>query len=856
MPFTMKRSSRSHSPTPDAPSLHREIASRFPSPTRRGEPQRAPGAGARVVCSPCPEHRPLLESALAGIELPALWPTELDRYLEGLSHREEVLLVVSAGPEGEGPERLRDLRRRLEGRDFEILLIADRGRGRAVERWVRAGADEVFLLPGEPEALAERLSLLSLRVSRRGLEGKVRGASYPRAEPHLRWAMEQLPSLLWATDLRLHLTSLFGAGIATFEPDSEGSLDATVYHLFGTDDAEFPPIAAALKAISGEASSFEFEWLGQSFEGRVEPLTDRRRRVVGCMGFALDVSERRETENALVLQEAYFQQLFESSPQAIVMVDPEDRLLKANRGFEELFGYREGELRGEYLGASIIPPAYREEGEALSEAVLAGNIVQTETVRRHRSGREIQTAILGYPIRLGRKVIGVFGIYDDITERKQTEERLRHEALHDSLTGLPNRSLFVDRVAHCLSRRERERGVVSAVLFLDLDRFKLINDSLGHSLGDQLLVAIADRLAASMRSMDTVARLGGDEFVILLEEVSELGDAVRFAHRIQSTIAAPFDLADTEVFVTASIGIALSGPSYRQPGELIRDADTAMYRAKAQGRACHAVFDRQMHARAMRRLQLETDLRRGLDRREFCLHYQPIVDLGSGEIECFEALIRWQHPLRGLLQPAEFLEVAEETGLTVDLGAFVLDEACRQVRRWLDGKSGVGICVNLSAKQFLQPDLPAQVDTLLESFSLPPHSLRLEITEGVILTSTASIVESFDALKAGDIRLYLDDFGTGYSSLAYLETFPFDSLKIDRSFVSGGPGKGGKPEIVQAIVRLAHSLGLEVVAEGIETSEQLAWVRALGCEQGQGFYFSPPLTGSEATALLVQKRSW
>ncbi len=811
---------------------------------------------ARVICCPCEGSRRILEEAVADAGLEGVWPKDVDRCLEGLLPREDFLLVLSTESGAADLARLRRLRQRLSGRDVEILVLGtDLDNDRSLDL-IRAGADEVLSLPTEADSFSQQLSIITSRIRRRSREGSIPSPPLPRTDPHLKWAMELLPSLLWATDLRLRLTSIFGAGVATFEPGAEQSQEATVYHLFSSEDPDFPPIAAVHSAISGKASSFEFEWLGQSFEGHAEPLWDRDRRVVGCMGFALDVSERRQTENALSLQEAYFQQLFEGSPQAIVMVDPKDRLLKANRGFERLFGFQQGELQGRPLGAWIIPPSHHEEGEALSRAVMAGEVVQTESLRRHRDGHDIQTAILGYPIRLDEKIIGVFGIYDDITDRKRSEERLRHDALHDSLTGLPNRSLFVDRVAHCLNRRKRDPRIVSAVLFLDLDRFKLINDSLGHGLGDQLLISIAERLKASMRPMDTVARLGGDEFVILIEEVAEVGDAVRVAHRIQSSIAAPFDLAGTEVFVTASIGIALSGPSYQVPGEMIRDADTAMYRAKAQGRACHAVFDRQMHALAIRRLQLETDLRRGLDRREFCLHYQPIVNLESGDIDCFEALVRWRHPLRGLLLPAEFLEVAEETGLTVDLASFVFTEACGQLRRWLDHRPKMGVCVNLSAKQFLQPDLPAQVDALVESFCLPRHSLRLEITEGVILHSTKTIVESFNALKAGDTRLYLDDFGTGYSSLAYLESFPFDSLKIDRSFISGSPGRGGKPEIVQAIVRLAHSLGLEVVAEGIESAEQLAWVRALGCERGQGFYFAAPMTGAEASELLLQKPRW
>lgn len=433
----------------------------------------------------------------------------------------------------------------------------------------------------------------------------------------------------------------------------------------------------------------------------------------------------------------------------------------------------------------------------------------------------------------------------------------------DALTGLPNRVLFMERLKRAIDRIKRQEKNLFAVLFLDLDRFKVINDSLGHLVGDQLLISIARRLEGCLRTQDTVAhfagtftfaRLGGDEFTILLEGLQHFSDATRVAERIQKEIAQPFNLSGHELFTTASIGIALSSLGYDRPEDILRDADTAMYRAKARGKACYELFDTAMRERAMARLQLETDLRKALDRQELRLHYQMIVSLGTGNIAGFEALVRWQHPVAGLLMPAEFMSIAEETGLIVPIGYWVLREACVRMRAWqskFDLDSSIRISVNLSGRQFAQQDLARRIEEILSETGLDPNRLKLEITESTIMENAEVVTSVISKLKSLNIQLDIDDFGTGYSSLSYLYRFPVSTLKIDRSFVERIGENGENSEIVAAMIVLAHNLGMDVIAEGVETKEQRNHLKSLGCEYGQGFLFSQGLDEGDVEALLA-----
>ena len=435
-------------------------------------------------------------------------------------------------------------------------------------------------------------------------------------------------------------------------------------------------------------------------------------------------------------------------------------------------------------------------------------------------------------------------------ERKRAEQALAYQALHDPLTGLPNRALFLDRLQISLANSRRRRGTV-AVLFLDIDNFKVINDSLGHRAGDELLTMVATRITAALRPGDTVARFGGDEFVVLAEQISGVQDAVVIAERISSTFNEPFSLELGENFVSASIGIALSGTSPEDAEDLIRGADSAMYRAKDRGRGQYEVFDELMHAQMLGRLRTEKDLREALRRDELTLFYQPVVDLPDGNVVGVEALVRWNHPERGLLEPAEFITLAEENGLILPIGRWVLLEACRQAARWRRARPGmppISVSVNVSAMQAVHGSLDRVVEEVLRETGADAHMLKLELTESVLLEETDGLHETLRNLEARGVRLVLDDFGTGYSALGYLHRFPIQGLKIDRSFVDGIETDRKRTAIAQAVIDIARALDIEVV--GIECRRQAELLFELGCNYAQGFYFAPPAPAERITRLL------
>ncbi|NJR66455.1 MAG: bifunctional diguanylate cyclase/phosphodiesterase, partial [Leptolyngbyaceae cyanobacterium CRU_2_3] len=444
--------------------------------------------------------------------------------------------------------------------------------------------------------------------------------------------------------------------------------------------------------------------------------------------------------------------------------------------------------------------------------------------------------------------------------------KLKHNAYYDALTGLLNQTAFKEKLEVAIAQRtplaviSSGRGCFAedalkqfAVLFLDLDYFKLVNDSLGHLVGDQLLIAVTQRLITCIGREDTVARFGGDEFVILLSAVTQVSDATHVAERILHELQRPFKLEGNEVFISTSVGIVLSGSGGEEPDAVLRNADLALYQAKGNGKATYAVFDAEMHTEAVKRLQMETDLRRAIERHELEVYYQPIVDINMQQINGFEALLRWHHPTLGMVPPTQFIPMAEEKGLIIKLGWWVLRQACQQMRSWqqqYDCCQSMMVSVNLSSKQFLQPDLLEQIDRILNETGLQPHNLKLEITESLFMTNTEATRFKLRRLRNNGIQLGLDDFGTGYSSLSYLHRFPINTLKIDRSFISHLGTNGENSEIIETITVLAHKLGMDVVAEGVETAEQLAQLRIIGCEQIQGYLFSPPVAASKMAKLF------
>ncbi len=529
--------------------------------------------------------------------------------------------------------------------------------------------------------------------------------------------------------------------------------------------------------------------------------------------------------------------------------------------WKSMLGYEEAEIGNrpeEWLDRIHIADRERVKNEIATHQRGQTPHFESENRVQHKDGSFRWMLSRGLAVRnASGKALRMAGSQTDITEGK----------VADALTGLPNRLLFIDRLVRLIEHTKRHKDYLFAVLFLDLDGFKMVNDSLGHVIGDELLVEVANRLEKSLRVSDTVtrieklftlARLGGDEFTILLDQVKDSSDATLVAERLMNAMSAPFILEGKKVFTSVSIGIALSGIGYDKPEDMLRDADTAMYRAKSLGKARYEVFDLDMRKSVIARLQLETDLRDALAREEFRNFYQPIVSLESGRITGFEALLRWQHPTRGLLQPADFISVAEETGMIRELGWWNLRKACQQISTWNVSRNGnpLTMSVNLSVKQFLQPNLVGEVEELLRETGLPPNILKLEITESTVMADPSAAIEMLMQIKSLGVQLSIDDFGTGYSSLSYLHRFPLDTVKIDGSFTKEISQGGDSTEIVRTILPMANSLRLNVIAEGVETAEQLAILRKLRCEYAQGYYFSKPVTADEAGALLEKHPKW
>jgi diguanylate cyclase (GGDEF)-like protein/PAS domain S-box-containing protein len=573
--------------------------------------------------------------------------------------------------------------------------------------------------------------------------------------------------------------------------------------------------------------------------------------------------ERRRSAEALRKSEERFALAVRGANDGLWDWDLEtDRVFYSNR-WKSMLGFSDadiGDSPREWLDR--IHPDDRPPFRRHLDAHLSGATDHFEFEHRMRNsaGEYLWVLARGVAVRdLNDRAYRMAGSQTDITARKRAEHQLQHDALHDGLTGLANRVLFMDRLACALADLQRRAAPHFAVLFFDLDRFKNINDSLGHTVGDKLLVGIARRLEHFLRPGDTVARLGGDEFAILIHRVDDASGAIHVADRIQDVLNMSFSIDGHDVIVTASIGIAHSSTGYTNPEEILRDADIAMYRAKAEGKARYEVFDRDMHQSAVSLLKLETELRRGVHSGDFIMNYQPIVSLERGRIVGFEGLVRWQHPERGLVAPGQFIAIAEETGLIVPLGWWVLRESCRQTRAWqraFPSEPPLWISVNMSGKLFMRSDMVDELLGILEETGLDPQNLRIEVTENVVMDHAETAVRNLMELRRMGIKLSVDDFGTGYSSLSYLQRFHYDSLKIDRSFVSQLGQPGESRAIVETILQLANTLGIGVVAEGIETADQVDRLRQMQCPHGQGYWFSRPLEVSAAEELIAAAPSW
>jgi diguanylate cyclase (GGDEF)-like protein/PAS domain S-box-containing protein len=582
-------------------------------------------------------------------------------------------------------------------------------------------------------------------------------------------------------------------------------------------------------------------------------LKHRMERLAPAVEHSVRVAAERAKRERAEEERARLAAIVEHSQDAILAETPEGTITNWNKGAERLFGYTKEEIVGQLISV-LVPPDRRHEVPEILEKIKRGEFVEPyETLLVAKDGRLIDVLMTVSPIKESKgNIVGASASARDITERKRAEQRLRYRAFHDLLTDLPNRQLFTERLERALSRTRR-RGHKVAVLFLDLDNFKVINDSLGHETGDRLLVAVGERLRGCVRHEDSIARFGGDEFTILLENIETPKDVTRVTKRIVKTLEAPFLLDGRELFVTVSIGVALGDAEHaKTPKDLLRDADIAMYRAKGEPTG-FSVFDPAMYEQALARMELEHDLRLAIEAKEFVVFYQPIVDLRTETPWGVEALVRWRHPTRGLLAPAKFVPIVEQTGLIGPVGEQVLEEACQQAKEWRDAYVHVPsliISVNVSAKQLQRPNLVQTVKAILEKTGLEAECLSLDITETAYIGLMEGSADNLNRLRSVGVRVAIDDFGVGYSSLSYLKRLPADILKIDKFFIKELEEDAA---IVKTIVDLAHILGMKVVAEGVESERQAMQLREMGCDFGQGYHFSKPLPPEVVPRFLMKK---
>lgn len=569
-------------------------------------------------------------------------------------------------------------------------------------------------------------------------------------------------------------------------------------------------------------------------------------------GFMVDITERRKAESAMRASEERFRGYFEQSLVGMALLTRDWRFTEVNDALAAMLGCTKQELLGREW-QTLLPP---EEAGASLEALRnvtsrTGRTGATRDMRFLTDSGQVLNTLVSVRANCGEggRLLGFQLLVQDITERKQLEDELMRNAFHDPLTGLRNRAWFLERLDQVFHSNREGRAERYAVLFLDLDDFKVVNDSLGHLVGDQLLVMIAKRVESCLREMDTVARLGGDEFGVIVEGLRDSREAERVSEKLRRKLTSSFKVGEHEIYTSVSIGIALSDERYQNPKEMLRDADTAMYKAKSAGRGSCAIFDPVMHRTAMAQLTLEADLRRAIERDEFTLHYQEIRSLRMNELVGFEALLRWNHPEKGLLLPDQFLQVADDTGMIVPIGSWVLNEACRTLTHWraeLPADSPISLNVNLAGKQFAQPDLVKSLASVFADTGVDPRHLHLEITETAMMRNDSDVHEKLHALRDLGLQLAIDDFGTGYSSLGRLRHFPISTVKVDRLFVEGLGKQRGESAFLSAIITLARHLNMEIVAEGVENAVQYRQLQLLGCDYGQGFYFSRALPGDEA----------
>jgi len=801
-------------------------------------------------------------------------------------HPVELVLLDMMMPEMSGMEVLDRIKANPNTQHIPVLILSADSDTDRIAACINLGAEDYLVKPFTPVILKARVTRCLEKYRLQMREHAYQSLLEEQVAERTALAEQRAIELSRQTTILESILNSMGDGVVVVGLDGD-----LVHHnpaaeqILGTRFADFLPHAAAhkppfhtadqmrvysaeelplTKAVRGsvidgmelfvEPSAEKAEqWLSIT----ARPLRESHGMPMGGVAVVRDVSTAKRAEIALRISEERYALAAQGANDGLWDWDLHSNKIYFSPRWKAMLGYTEEEIGSspnEWLGR--IHTNDREHLEARLAAHHRKLITHFEYEYQimHRDGAYRWMLCRGLAVwnDMGHAT-RMAGSQTDITDRKQVEQQLLHDALHDGLTGLPNRALFTDRLETALGRMHRSATPNFAVLFLDLDRFKIINDSLGHTVGDQLLIEIARRLEGCIRPGDTVARLGGDEFTMLLDDVQDGPSAQAIADRIQTLLSQPLQFGEQTIFTTVSIGILLSNLHYGSATDIIRDADTAMYHAKLGGKAHAVLFDPAMHAQAMLQLQLESDLRWAVERNELRVHYQPIVTLDNEHIVGIEALVRWQHPQRGLLFPADFLALAEETGLIKPISWWTLHTACTQLRAWqqdIPGSETMWVSVNLSAKQLAQPDVVKQILDVLNETGLNPKSLKLEITEHTLIEYGDVTAEILTQLREVGIQLCIDDFGTGYSSLSYLQRFPIDVLKIDRSFVSQIGEPGQRSEIVQTIIGLARALGMQAVAEGTETIQQANELRRLSCDFGQGWLFAKALDATAFEALV------
>lgn len=743
---------------------------------------------------------------------------------------------------------------KIRSSNCPVIMFTDSGNEQVAVEAMKNGLDDYLVKePTHFFRLSEAVHHALERVAARALAQE--------AEERYRVLFETSPSAVGVFDVEAKLIQVNRRAVEIFGYDSsEEMLGRSMFDYLIPEDRSRAQDVMQRMLQTGSYEMVEYQALRKdgtifSIESNAALLRDAKGAPHIIIATAHDITARRRSEEALRTSENYLRAIIDAEPECVKLVNAHGKLLQMNAaGLAMIEADSPRQVLGKPL-LGIIAPAYREAFQAFHESVIDGNkgTLEFEIIGLKGKHRWLETHAVPLKDEVDGSIL-LLGVTRDITERKTNEERLSFLAHYDSLTGLPNRALFNDRLQQALIDAERH-GRLVGVMFLDLDRFKNINDSLGHEMGDLLLKAAAERLHTAVRHGDTIARLSGDEFTLVLADMGHIDDAMRVAHKILDVFDQPFRIEGRNLFITGSLGITLYPFDAKDVNGLLRNADIAMYRAKEMGRNSYQFYTDEMTLHAVDKLALENDLRYALERDELFLHYQPIVDCVTGQVTGMEALLRWHHPKRGLVPPAQFIPLAEESGLIVPIGEWVLRTACMQCHDWQrQGLPPLSLAVNISARQFHQHDLVQTIQEILYETGWSPVLLELEITESVIMQQAETAINSLHQLNDMGIKLSLDDFGTGYSSLSYLKRFPIDTIKIDRSFVQDIPDDTDDAALAIAIITLAHSLDIRVIAEGVETPEQLEFMREHLCDATQGYYFSHPIIMDEFTQLLQQRK--